>query len=81
MKINKLDQDTLNNFINIPMENTFIASISDNMNGCCPRIEVTLNDTYQVNALMNDGSVPSLTLLGSNWDAHSIIKGSRFCWR
>ena len=45
------------------VENVLISTSTDDQNGCCPRTIVTLNNKFQVNALLDGGAVPNISSL------------------
>ena len=55
---------TNTNSVETQTENLFISTSSvDDQNGCCPRTIVTLNNKFQVNALLDGGAVPNIISL------------------
>src|SRR5438046_168217 len=42
------------------VENVLISTSTDDQNGCCPKTTVTLNNKFQVNALLDGGAVPNI---------------------
>src|SRR5204863_5737229 len=63
VKLRKPRVPTNTNYVETQTENLFISTSVDDQNGCCPRTIVTLNNKFQVNALLDGGAVPNIISL------------------